>query len=45
VGQWPRREGRGSDLFFEVDPVGLGRRQWHPTPVLLPANPMDGGAW
>ena len=28
-----------------------GRRQWHPTPVLLPGNrnsstpPMDGGAW
>ena len=21
------------------------RRQWHPTPVLLPANPIDGGAW
>ena len=21
------------------------RRQWHPTPVLLPKNPMDGGAW
>ena len=21
------------------------RRQWHPTPVLLPGNPMDGGAW
>ena len=21
------------------------RRQWHPTPVLLPENPMDGGAW
>ena len=20
------------------------RRQWHPTPVLLPGNPMDGGA-
>ena len=19
--------------------------QWHPTPVLLPGNPMDGGAW
>ena len=18
---------------------------WHPTPVLLPENPMDGGAW
>ena len=23
----------------------LRRRQWHPTPVLLPENPMDGGAW
>ena len=23
----------------------LGRRQWHPTPALLPRNPMDGGAW
>ena len=21
------------------------RRQWHPTPVLLLENPMDGGAW
>ena len=21
------------------------RRQWHPTPVLFPGNPMDGGAW
>ena len=21
------------------------RRQWRPTPVLLPENPMDGGAW
>ena len=21
------------------------RRQWHPTPVLLPENPRDGGAW
>ena len=21
------------------------RRQWHPTPVLLPENPMDRGAW
>ena len=21
------------------------RRQWHPTPVLLPGNPMDGRAW
>ena len=24
----------------------IRRRQWHPTPVLLPGkNPMDGGAW
>ena len=23
----------------------LGRRQWQPTPVLLPGKPMDGGAW
>ena len=21
------------------------RRRWHPTPVLLPGNPMDRGAW
>ena len=21
------------------------RRQWHPTPVLLPGESMDGGAW
>ena len=21
------------------------RRQWHPTPVLLPGKPLDGGAW
>ena len=21
------------------------RRQWHPTPVLLPGKTMDGGAW
>ena len=23
----------------------IWRRQWHPTPVLLPGNPRDGGAW
>ena len=28
----------GHSAFFR-------RRQWHPTPVLLPENPMDGGAW
>ena len=25
--------------------VRLRRRQWHPTPVLLPGKSMDGGAW
>ena len=24
---------------------GVGRRQWHPTPVLLPVKSHDGGAW
>ena len=23
----------------------IQRRQWHPTPVLLPGKSMDGGAW
>ena len=23
----------------------IRRRQWHPTPVLLPGKSMDGGAW
>ena len=23
----------------------MWRRQWHPTPVLLPGKSMDGGAW
>ena len=25
--------------------VTTRRRRWHPTPVLLPGKPMDGGAW
>ena len=25
--------------------IHAGRRQWQPTPVLLPGNPRDGGAW
>ena len=25
--------------------VRYRRRQWHPTPVLLPGKSMDGGAW
>ena len=24
---------------------GIQRRQWHPTPVLLPGNSHGGGAW
>ena len=28
----------GSATYFQ-------RRQWHPTPVLLPGKSMDGGAW
>ena len=23
----------------------MRRRQWHPTPVLMPGKSMDGGAW
>ena len=23
----------------------IQRRRWHPTPVLLPGKPLDGGAW
>jgi len=26
-------------------PMSGWRRQWQPTPVLLPGNPMDGGDW
>jgi len=29
------------DLFWPTS----WRRQWHPTPVLLPENPKDRGAW
>ena len=27
------------------DSIRIWRRQWHPTPVLLLENPMDGRAW
>ena len=34
------------NVFLECDALGTsGRRQWQPTPVLLPGNPMDGGVW
>ena len=29
------------ELFYE----DVRRRQWQPTPVLLPGNPMGRGAW
>ena len=32
-------------LLFGRFYLSIWRRQWHPTPVLLPENPMDGGAW
>ena len=41
-----------SNIFFanlieELDThkANVRRRQWHPTPVLLPGKSMDGGAW
>ena len=29
----------------ENNRMGTRRRRWHPTPVLLPGNPMDWGGW
>ena len=29
---------------FYIALCNIQRRQWHPTPVPLPENPMDGGA-
>ena len=31
--------------LFTVNKHISRRRQWHPTPVLLPENPVDRGAW
>ena len=31
--------------LLEVPKEIFRRRQWHPTPVLLPGNPTDRGAW
>ena len=41
---------KSRDYFANKDPFGQSygfsqRRQWHPTPVLLPGKPVDGGAW
>ena len=30
---------------LSISQGSLRRRQWHPTPVLLPGESMDGGAW
>ena len=32
-------------LYFRIQLKYHWRKQWHPTPVLLPRNPMDGEAW
>ena len=31
--------------YIEICSMILWRRQWHPTPVLLPRKSMDQGAW
>ena len=31
--------------FYTSSRYSNRRRWWHPTPVLLPGNPRDGGAW
>ena len=36
--------GRGKKYFMAASGC-FWRRQWHPTPVLLPGKPLDGGAW
>ena len=33
------------NYFLYVCSALCQRRQWQPTLVLLPKNPMDGGAW
>ena len=30
---------------LSITALYIRRMQWHPTPVLLPGKPMDGGAW
>ena len=32
-------------LLADSSSHGHRRRQWHPTPALLPGKSMDGGAW
>ena len=38
---------KSATLSCDYEHLGLMARirQWHPTPVLCPENPMDGGAW
>ena len=42
--------GKTIDLIVSFKSLTMNRVlqykiQWHPTPILLPGNPMDGGAW
>ena len=39
-----KQEGRGQNTTFKRM-TQLWRRKWQPTPVFLPKNPMDRGAW
>ena len=39
------RDGDEGREEFQVSSVFSWRKQWHPTPVLLPGKSMDGGAW
>ena len=39
------RGGTQASVMFNTPQVIPRRRQWHPTPVCLLENPMDGGAW
>ena len=36
---------KGINCHFGLPSLLFWRRQWHRTPVLLPENPVDGGAW
>ena len=37
--------GKSLQYLLKVDIIKSRRRQWYPTPVLLPGKSMDGGAW
>ena len=37
--------GRVEGVIYQIFILYLVHKQWQPIPVLLPGNPMDGGAW